>query len=230
MLLTLCNRIFLTESKPSMQRRTFIRAVIAAGVISACSRESQLPAISPGKTVLAFGDSVTFGTGASPGEDWPSLLARSTGWRVTNAGIPGDTAEAARERIQALLDEHQPALVIIEMGGNDFLRRRSQKAVKEDLRHIIRQVRQSGSQSVLLAVPELSLLSVVTRKTSDAPIYKELAEEEKIPLISALFSEILAQPELCADQIHPNAKGYRQMASGIHAQLKKQGLVSASTP
>ena len=213
-----------------MQRRIFIRAVIAAGIISACGRKAQLPAISPGKTVLAFGDSVTFGTGASPGEDWPSLLARSTGWRVNNAGIPGDTAEAAQERIQALLDEHQPALVIIEMGGNDFLRRRAQKAVKEDLRRIIRQVRQSGSQSVLLAVPELSLLSVVTRKASDAPIYRELAEEEKIPLISDLFSDILARPELCSDQIHPNARGYQQMASGIHAQLKKLGLISASAP
>ena len=200
------------------------------GSFQLVAKTTKLPAIPPGKTVLAFGDSVTFGTGASPGEDWPSLLARSTGWRVANAGIPGDTAEAAQERIQALLDEHQPVLVIIEMGGNDFLRRRPQKAVKDDLRRIIRLIKQNGSQSVLLAVPELSLLSVVTRKASDAPIYRELSEEEKIPLISDLFSEILAHPELCADQIHPNAKGYRQMASGIHAQLKKLGVTSVSAP
>lgn len=212
-----------------MQRRTFIAALVLAGFFSACSRDIKLSAIPSGKSVLAFGDSVTFGIGATSGEDWPSLLANLTGWRMHNAGIPGDTAEAGKLRIQALLDEHQPALVIIEMGGNDFLRRRSQKAVKDDLRQIIQQVRQRGAQIVLVAVPELSLLSVVARKPSDAPIYRELAEEEKIPVINDLFSDILARPELCADQIHPNAKGYEQMARGIHAHLKKLGLIAAAS-
>lgn len=209
-----------------MKRRTFVKALILAGLISSCGREARLPAIAPGKTVLAFGDSVTFGTGAAPGEDWPELLARTSGWQVINAGIPGDTAEAATGRIQALLDEHRPALVILELGGNDFLRRRPPKAVKDDLRRIIKTIQQSGAQVVLIAVPELSLLSVVARKPSDAPIYGELAKEEKIPLIGEVFSDILARPELCADQIHPNAKGYEQMASAIHAQLKKIGLLS----
>ncbi len=212
-----------------MRRRSFIKVLIFAGLITACDRKTKLPVIPPGKAVLAFGDSVTFGTGALPGEDWPSLLAQMTAWNVTNAGIPGDTAEASMGRLQALLDEHQPALVIIEMGGNDFLRRRAHSAVKEDLRRIIQHVRQSGSQSVLVAVPELSLLSLVARTLSDAPLYRELAEEEKIPLISDVFSDILAQPELCADQIHPNAKGYQQMASAIHARLKNLGLASVST-
>lgn len=185
-----------------MQRRTFIAALVLAGFFSACSRDIKLSAIPAGKSVLAFGDSVTFGI--------------------------GDTAEAGKLRIQALLDEHKPALVILEMGGNDFLRRRSQQAVKDDLRRIIQQVRQTGAQIVLVAVPELSLLSVVARRPSDAPIYRELAEEEKIPLINDVFSDILARPELCADQIHPNAKGYKQMASGIHAQLKRLGLIAAA--
>ena len=211
-----------------MQRRLFIQAVFIfiAGLIPACGKETRLSAIPPGKTVLAFGDSVTFGTGASAGEDWPSLLAQASGWRVINAGVPGDTAEAATGRIQAVLDEHQPALVILELGGNDFLRRRPQKAVKDDLRRIIQTIRQSGPQIVLIAVPELSLLSVVARKPSDAPIYSELAKEEKIPLISDVFADILAHPELCADQIHPNAKGYQQMASSLHTRLKKLGLLS----
>ena len=210
-----------------MRRRTFIHAVFLAGFVSACHHETPWPAVPAGAPVLAFGDSVTFGTGAAQGEDWPTRLGQSTGWRVTNAGIPGDTAEAGQERIAALLEEYQPVLVIVEIGGNDFLRRRSQNAVKDDLRRILRRIRQHGAQAVLVGVPELSLLSMVARRPSDAPIYRELADEEKIPLIPDVFSDILAHPELCADQIHPNANGYQQMAQAMQARLKKLGLVAA---
>ena len=207
-----------------MSRRKFIAPLIALPLFCACSKETKLPAIAAGQTVLAFGDSVTFGTGASPGEDWPSLLAARTGWRIVNAGIPGDTAEAGKHRIQELLDEHNPALVIIEIGGNDFLHRRPAQQVKEDLRQIVQRARQKGSPVVLVAVPELSLLGAISGKPSDSPIYQELAKEEKIPLIKEVFSDVLAYPELCADKIHPNAAGYQRMASGIHEHLVRIGL------
>lgn len=209
-----------------MKRRALIGILAAMAVLGACGKKPKLPAIAPGKSVLAFGDSVTFGTGAAGGEDWPTLLAQRTGWRITNAGIPGDTAEAGKARLQALLDEHQPALVIIEIGGNDFLRRRSPKAVKEDLRRMIQTAGQAGAQVVLVAVPELSLLSVVARKPADSPIYRELGDEEKVPVIDDVFSDILGRPELCADQIHPNAQGYQAMAAGILGALKTLGLSS----
>ena len=207
-----------------MKRRTFLSLGRASLLLFACGKSKKLPAISAGKTVLAFGDSVTFGTGAAPGEDWPTLLAQKTGWPIVNAGIPGDTAEAGKRRFGALLEQHQPALVIIEIGGNDFLRRRDPKAVKEDLRGMIRAARQQGAQVVLVAVPELSLLGALTRAPSDSPIYEELGDEENIPVIEKVFSEILSQPELCADQIHPNVRGYQQMAEGIYQSLVKTGL------
>jgi acyl-CoA hydrolase len=207
-----------------MKRRTLISILAIAIVLGACGKPPKLPTIERGASVLAFGDSVTFGTGAAAGEDWPTLLARQTGWRIENAGIPGDTAEAGKERIQALLDEHRPRLVIIEIGGNDFLRRRLPKAVKEDVRRLIQTAKSAGAQVVLVAVPEFSLLGAVTRKPSDSPMYRELGDEEKVPVVSDVFSDILGRPELCADQIHPNAQGYLQMASGIHAYLEKIGL------
>ncbi len=209
-----------------MQRRNFIAALLASTLLEACSKKIKMPAIPPGQIVLAFGDSVTFGTGASPGEDWPSLLGAQTGWQMINAGIPGDTAESGKTRIKALLDEYRPALVFVEMGGNDFLRRSAASVVKEDLRRIVQEIRQTGSQVVLIGVPELSLLAVVASKASDSPIYRELANEEKIPLIGDVFSEVLSQPALRSDKIHPNAEGYRQMATDIFAQLKKLGLSS----
>jgi acyl-CoA thioesterase-1 len=121
---------------------------------------------------------------------------------------PGGHGGSRQEPHPDLLEQHQPALVIIEIGGNDFLRRRPQPAVKEDVRHLLRTVRQSGAQVVLVAVPEVSLLNFVMGK-GDAPLYQELAEEEAVPLIDRVFAEILSQPELRADQIHPNAEGYR---------------------
>jgi len=207
-----------------MHRRHFIFGLSLAGLLAACGRKAKLSAIPAGQTVLAFGDSVTFGTGAGPGEDWPTLLGQQTGWRMVNAGIPGDTAAAGKDRLQALLDEHRPALVIVEMGGNDFLRRRPHPAVKEDLRQIVQRAKASGAQVVLVAVPELSLFGVVAGKPGDAELYRELADEEKVALVGEVFSGILARPELCADKIHPNAAGYRQMAAGIYASLQQRGL------
>ena len=194
--------------------------------LAACSRPPKRPALPAGSVVLAFGDSVTYGTGASAGEDWPALLSAATGWRIVNAGIPGDTAQNGRERIADLLREHRPALVIIEIGGNDFLQRRSPRQVKEDVRAILSAVRQSGAKVVLVAVPEVSLLSAVVQRPSDAALYAELGKEEKVPVIANVFADVLANSSLRADAIHPNARGYRKMAEGIVAELKKLGFAN----
>lgn len=207
-----------------MKRRDFVTLAVVTLAVTACGKKQKLSALPAGTKVLAFGDSVTFGTGAAPGEDWPTQLVGLTAWQITNAGIPGDTAEASKSRIRSLLDEHMPALVIIEIGGNDFLRRRQPSAVKQDIKALVSAAKSAGAQVVLIAVPELSLLSVVAGKAGDSPIYQELGKEEGVPVIADVFSDILSRPELCADKIHPNAQGYQQMASGIHAGLKSIGL------
>ena len=205
-----------------MKRRHFLLSLL---VLAACSRKVKLSPLAAGSTVLAFGDSVTYGTGAQPGEDWPTLLAAMSGWRIVNAGVPGDTAEAGKERIRGLLGELKPALVIVEIGGNDFLRRRPAPVVREDVRSIVRQAKVAGAQVVLVAVPELSLLGALTRRPDDAALYAEIGRDEQVPVIADVFSDILARPELCADQIHPNAAGYRKMAEGIAAALRGFGLL-----
>ena len=207
-----------------IQRRTLLAMGLAMTLLAGCGKSVKLSAIPPGKTVLAFGDSVTFGTGATSGEDWPSLLAQKTGWKVVNAGVSGDTAENGKGRIQALLTAHNPALVIIEIGGNDFLRRKPPKRVKEDIREIIQTVLRFGAQTALVSVPELSLLGALAGRPSDSDIFEQLASEEGVPLVPNVFSDTLARPELCADRIHPNALGYEYMASGIYARLQKVGL------
>jgi acyl-CoA hydrolase len=207
-----------------MKRREFVLFGISGMALAACGKRQKFSAFPPGSRVLAFGDSVTYGTGASVGEDWPTRLGSLTGWQIVNAGVPGDTAEAGRSRIGPLLDEHRPELVIIEIGGNDFLRRRPPDAVKQDLKALVVAARSTGAQVVLVGVPELSLLAVLAGKAGDSAIYGELGKEEGVPVIADVFSDILSRPELCADKIHPNAAGYRQMATGIHAALKQWGL------
>lgn len=215
-------RIWMTWN---MRHRSLFGVLCLLLTLAACGGgDEKLAAIPEGQRVLAFGDSVTHGTGAGAGEDWPSLLAEKTGWQVINAGVPGDTAQAGKSRIRTLLDEHRPALVIIEIGGNDFLRRRPPGLVKEDIRELLRATRAAGAQPVLVSVPELSLLAVVSGRPADSPIYAALGDEERVPVISGVFSDVLARPELCADRIHPNAEGYRYLAEGILAALKVFGL------
>ena len=209
-----------------MNRRFFLQLGFPLILLAACSKRPKFTALPTGSQVLAFGDSITYGTGAQPGEDWPTKLALLTGWQIINAGLPGDTAEAARSRIQPLLDEHKPALVILEIGGNDFLRRRPARIIKEDIRALVRSCQDSGAKVVLVGVSELSLLAVVAGKPSDSPLYAELGAEEGVPVIADVFSNVLAKPELCADKIHPNAHGYQQMGQGIADKLRYLGLVS----
>lgn len=208
-----------------MWRRTCFTVLGSLAVLAACGKPSRHATVPVGGTVLALGDSVTYGTGAAPGEDWPTLLAAATGWRVVNAGVPGDTALAAQDRLPALLAKHQPALVIIEIGGNDFLRRRPAAEVKEDIRRLLKAAQASGAQVVLVAVPALSLMAAVAGRPSDAPLYAELADEEKVALVPDVFSVVLADAALRADPIHPNAAGYRQLAQGLHQRLKALGFV-----
>lgn len=198
--------------------------VLALIALAACDRHRpHYPPLAGDAVVLAFGDSVTHGTGGG-GTSYPALLAEMTGWRVINAGIPGDTARRARARIDGLLERHRPDLVIVELGGNDFLRKHPEDQVREDLRSIVAAVRDSGAIPALVAVPRLSLLRATTGSLTDAPLYRELAAAEEALLIEAVFSGVLSQDSLLADPIHPNAEGYRVLAEGILDALRGAGL------
>ena len=194
--------------------------------LAACGGGKKATPLPAGAPVLAFGDSVTFGTGAAPGEDYPTRLAAITGWNITNAGVPGDTAEAAKGRIRAALEQSAPALVIVELGGNDFLRRRPEGQIREDLRNILAEIRAARIPVVLVAVPRFSLLGAAVGALPDAELYEQLAEEEKVPLVPKVFARILSDPGLKSDQIHPNAEGYRQLAEGIAELLRDAGFLA----
>lgn len=200
--------------------------LLGLALLPGCARdEPHYPALPAGSVVLAFGDSITHGTGAAAGQDFPSRLAGYTGWRVINAGRPGELARDAVHRIGAELERYGPALVIVELGGNDFLRQRPAPQVKEELAGILRAVRQGGAVPVLVAVPRLSLARAALGALADSPIYAELAEEEGVLLYAGGLSQILSEPDLLADRIHPNARGYEALARGLVDYLAGAGLV-----
>lgn len=208
-----------------MRRRVFVLA--GALVLGGCGRQKPAAgaALPAGSVVLALGDSITFGTGADSAAAYPAQLAALTGWAVVNAGVPGDTAAQAAERLPALLAEHKPALVILSAGGNDFLRRLSSAETEAALRNAIGLARDAGAQVLLVAVPQPTFGAALGAGLSDHPLYARLADESKLPLHANGWATVLGDEKLRADQIHANATGYRAFAEGLAATLRSIGLL-----
>lgn len=195
----------------------------AAFFITACGgkKERALPA---GSVVVALGDSITQGVGASKETAWPALLAQKSGWQVINAGVSGDTSAQALARLPELLGRHKPALVIVSIGGNDFLRRQSQSVTHANIDAILRAVKDSGAKAVLIGVPKLNL-GAALGMLSDHELYEELAKEHKISLLSDAWSDVMGKGDLMSDQVHPNAQGYAKFAASLEEFLRKRGFL-----
>lgn len=201
-------------------------AAVALAPLTGCGRKApRAQAVPAGATVLALGDSLTSGVGASADTAYPAALARLTGWKVVNGGVSGDTSAQALARLPGLLQKHTPALVIVSIGGNDFLRRQSATTTRSNIRQICADAQASGAQVLLVAVPELTMLSAVGR-LSDHAMYEEIAGELKVPLHSNGWSGVLGQERLRADQIHANAAGYEEFTQGLVLTLKDTGLLA----
>ncbi|MBI5792185.1 MAG: arylesterase [Rhodocyclales bacterium] len=208
-------------------RGRFARRLLAIFVLllaAACggSKESPLPA---GTKVLALGDSLTAPHGVRPGEDWPTLLGQRTGWVVINGGVSGDTSAGALERLPALLEEHQPKLVLVTLGGNDMLRKVPAAQTVANLGRMLDLVNSRGAKAVLLATPKPSIAGAVFNNLSPPDFYADLAKDKKVPLIEDAIPKVLSDTNLKGDQIHPNAAGHARLGELIHADLKKIGFV-----
>ncbi|MDP9190545.1 MAG: GDSL-type esterase/lipase family protein [Acidobacteriota bacterium] len=161
---------------------------------------------SGGSSVIAFGDSLTSGYGASAGEDYPSRLSTLSGIPIVNAGRSGDTTSSALSRIESDVLSGNPRLVIVGLGGNDFLGGTNIKTTEANLRTIVREIQGVGAMVVLLGFQFPSLTA------SYEKMYQRVASEEGCLLIDGTLKGILTDPALRSDQIHPNARGYELMA------------------
>lgn len=195
------------------------------GALAGCGRRKPLGRLVPaGATVVALGDSLTFGTGATPETSYPAVLAALSGWQVVNGGVPGDTSAQALERLPALLQEHRPALVLVSIGGNDLLRRLPEADTRANVQRICELAQAAGAQVLLLAVPRPALAAAITGSLSDHPMYAEVSAALKVPLHAQGWASVLADAALRADAIHANARGYAQMARSVHEAALAHGL------
>ncbi len=194
-------------------------AVCIALLLAACDRAPTLPKLGANDIILAFGDSLTHGTGASADEAYPARLAQLSSRTVVNAGVPGETTAEGLQRLPALLDEHHPRLVLLCLGGNDMLRRLPEDETENNLRLMLQTLRASGAQVVLIGVPEPKIFG-------GAPdFYERLADEFALPYDGDTLNTVLKDNALKSDSIHPNAAGYEVIARELADLLKESGAL-----
>lgn len=207
-----------------LSRRHFLALSLLAA-LTACRRQRKLPPVPRGSTVLAVGDSLTFGYGAQPSEAYPAQLSALSGWRVINGGVSGDTSEQALARLPELLNA-KPKLVLLGIGGNDFLRGLPENQTRTHIARIITAVQAQNIPLVLLAVPQPSVGGALLGSLRDHPLYRELADAHGVLLFENGWSDILSDRDLKSDAIHANARGYRRFAENLAAFLKQYGVLS----
>ena len=155
---------------------------------------------------MILGDSLSAAYGLQESQGWPALLAKKTPLTLINASISGETTGGALARLPALLKEHQPTWVLVELGGNDGLRGFTPQLIEDQLQQIIITAKQHNAQPILMQIriPPNYGPRYVERFTA---IYPTLAEQHQIPLWPFFMDEIAIKPALMMqDGIHPTAE------------------------
>jgi lysophospholipase L1-like esterase len=199
-----------------MQRQLVI-VMMAAFLFIGCGNDPKLQLLADDAVILAFGDSLTYGTGAAKGASYPSVLANLTGLKVINKGIAGEQTAQGLKRLPAVLDETNPDLVILCHGGNDILRRSSKDQARQNLEAMIGLIRASGAQVLLLGVPDFGLFLTA------ADFIDQAAENTQVAYIPELLPDLQGNRSIKSDNVHFNAEGYAQLAQGIHQSLLNVG-------
>jgi lysophospholipase L1-like esterase len=203
-----------------VQRLFILAALLGVFSLAGCGdKVPRLSPVGPNDVIVAFGDSLTYGTGASESESYPAVLAQIINRQVIRSGVPGEVTGGGLARLEGVIEEHRPALMIVCLGGNDMLRKGNDAEIKANLREIIKTIQGRGISVMLVGVPKPALI------TSAPEFYAELAKEFGIPYEGKIVTDVLYQRELKADPIHPNAKGYRRMAEAFAELLKKAGAI-----
>ena len=198
---------------------SLLLAIIISVGLAACSSPAKLTHLADNAVIVAFGDSLTFGTGTVPRESYPAVLEKMIGRRVVNAGVPGEVTIDGLSRLPEILEREKPALLLLCHGGNDQLRRLNRQQTTNNIREMIQLAQKRGVAVILIAVPAPGL------SLSPSSMYREIAEELSIPIEEETLSTVLADSSLKSDYIHPNAAGYRRLAESIVALLKKSGAI-----
>ena len=205
---------------PSMSAVRLLLVLALALLLAGCGEPPRkLSRLSSDAVVLAFGDSLTYGTGAAEAESYPAQLEQLIGRRVVRAGIPGEVTAGALARLPSALDEHSPRLLLLCIGGNDFLNRLGNQQAESNLRAMVRLARSRGVEVVLIGTPQPGF------SATPPEFYAGIAKEFSLPYEQGIIGEVLRDASLKSDPIHPNARGYRLIAERLAADLRKSGAI-----
>ena len=194
----------------------FTLCLIAAAPLAA--RAAQPPVI------LIVGDSLSAGYGLVAGQGWVSLLQQRLkregyGYRVVNASVSGETTDGGVQRLKRALDQHHPAIVVIELGGNDGLRGLPVSRVRSNLELLITQSRAAGAEVLLVAI-RVPTNYGQRYTTSFKGVYQDLANRYKIGLVPFLSDQVAVDLALFQpDGIHPNAQAQPILLNNLWPQL-----------
>jgi lysophospholipase L1-like esterase len=198
---------------------TAFRWLLVFLLVWGCGERPRLERLSSDAVILAFGDSLTYGTGAAEHESYPAQLESLIGRRVVRAGVPGEVTAQALARLPEALEEHSPRLLLLCIGGNDFLRRLGNEQAERNVREMVKLARSRGIAVMLIGTPEPGFT------VSPPAFYSGIAEEFRLPYEGGVIGEVLKDASLKADPIHPNARGYRVIAERLAEQLKTSGAI-----
>lgn len=203
-------------SRGIIPARFFVAAITAAGAAFLWAT----PASPAEQTIVVVGDSLSSGYGLRIEQSWVAMLqdrlnAEGYGYEIINASVPGDTSSGGLARLPGLLDAHQPAIVIIELGGNDGLRGQPLESLRENLRTMIELTQEGGATPVLTGI---RIPPNYGRAYTEAlaGTYPELSRELGVPLVAFLMDDVALNGDLMQpDGIHPNVRGNAVMLENV---------------
>lgn len=201
--------------------RNFVISIMFVISLVACShKDVKLQPIPQDGVILAFGDSLTAGVGASADTSYPTILEQISGYKVINAGVSGETTDGGLQRFAQILDNTKPNLVILMEGGNDILQSKDLKTTEQNLIAMINEAKSRNIQVMLIGIPAKNLLSP---KTAD--FYTVIAKQTGVLYDGDTIAKLIKKNELKSDLVHFNADGYKMIADTFHHELQKSGAL-----
>lgn len=209
-------------------RRQWLRDCSLLGLALAGAGPVVAQPARPPRTLLVVGDSLSAEYGLARGQGWVALLSQrieqqKLGYRVVNASVSGDTTSGGRSRLPALLKEHQPAVVVIELGGNDALRGLPLASTEQNLVAMARAAKSAGARVLLIGmqVPP----NYGRQYTQDfSRLFVTAARAEQVALVPFFLAGVADGPDAEAlfqpDRIHPSAEAHPRMLDNVWPTLR----------
>ncbi len=169
---------------------------------------------SQGKTIVAFGDSLVEGVGATTANDFVSLLSKLISKPIINMGVAGNTSADGLTRVESV-NAQDPKVVLVLFGGNDYLRKIPIEETFKNIDDIVMKLQSGGAVVVLLGIQG----GILSDKYNEH--FEEIAEKRGALYVPNVLDGVIGHGELMDDAIHPNDLGYKKIADKIFPILKK---------